>query len=135
MKKLRILLIFMLAGTVTFSAGLWLYSTQSPIETREIIVAGLVLVLVVFSLIVGLKKMKDVKRGLPLDDELSHTIKQKAASMAFVCSFYLWLFIIIFFADKSIDPEILVGAGLLGMGLLFFGFWAYYSKKGVNPPQ
>lgn len=135
MKKLRLLLIMILAGTVTFSAGLWMYSTKSELGTKELFIAGLVFVLVIFSLIVGLKKMKNVKKGLPIDDELSNSIKQKAAAMAFMYSFYMWLFIIIFMSDKTMRVEIPVGIGIVGMGLLFFGFWAYYSIQGVNPPS
>lgn len=133
MNKIRLLLIFILAGTVTFSVGLWLYSTESKLETRELLIAGLVLILVVFSFVIGLKKMKDVKKGLPADDELSNSIKQKAAAMAFMYSFYMWLFIIVFMTDKEMRVDIPLGIGILGMGLLFFGFWAYYSKKGINP--
>lgn len=135
MKQLRILLILILSGTVTFTAGLWLYSTKEALGTREIFIAVLVLILVIFSVVIGLKKMRDVKKGLPIDDELSNSIKQKAAAMAFAYSFYLWLFIIIFMSDETIRAEIPVGIGIVGMGFLFFGFWAYYSKRGIDTPK
>ncbi|MDG1570695.1 hypothetical protein OZ410_00070 [Robiginitalea sp. M366] len=136
MKKTQTLLVLILAGTVTFSAGLWLYAQQSPLGIFEISVAALVFVVTGFSVVVALRRMKDEKKGLPAEDELSRGIKQRAAASAFAGSFYLWTAIAVFVMDSGLRPEIPLEIGLLGMALLFVGFWIYYSKTGsthANP--
>jgi len=126
------MLIMMLAGTLTFSAGLWLYSTIETLGTFEITVAVLVALMVIFSLFIGIKRLQDEKKGLTPEDELSKSIKQRAAAMAFMYSFYLWTFIIIFTVDSALRIEIPIGIGIMGMGILFIGFWIYYSKTGID---
>lgn len=132
MKKTKTMLIIMLAGTVTFSAGLWAYSTMEPLGTFEIAIAVLVALIVIFSLVIGMKRIKDEKKGLTPEDELSKSIKQKAAATAFMYSFYLWTAIILFMVDTKHSIEIPIGIGIMGMGLLFIGFWIYYSKTGID---
>ena len=132
MNKIKTMLILMLAGTVTFTIGLWLYSTKSELSIIEYTIAGLVLVVVVFSLFIGFKRLKDVKKGIPPEDELSVKIKQKAAANAFAFSFYLWTLIVIFIGDKEMRPTIPIGIGILATGILFLGLWAYYSKTGLG---
>ena len=132
MKNTKTMLIIMLAGTVTFSAGLWAYSTMEPLGTFEIAIAVLGALIVIFSLVIGMKRIKDEKKGLTPEDELSKSIKQKAAATAFMYSFYLWTAIILFMVDTKHSIEIPIGIGIMGMGLLFIGFWIYYSKTGID---
>ena len=132
MNKIKTMLILMLAGTVTFTVGLWLYSTKSELSIIEYTTAGLVFIIVVFSLVIGLKRLKEAKQGIPPEDELSVKIKQKAAANAFVFSFWLWTMIILFMGDKEIRPTIPIGIGIIGSGLIFIGLWVYYSKTGLG---
>ena len=132
MKNTKTALIVILAGTITFSAGLWAYSTMEHLGAFEIAIAVLVAFIAIFSLIIGMKRIKDEKKGLTAEDELSKNIKQKAAAMAFMYSFYLWTAIIIFTVDTSLQIEIPIGIGIMGMGILFIGFWIYYSKTGID---
>lgn len=132
MKKTKTALIIMLAGTLTFVAGLWAYSTMSELGAFEYAIAGLVFLIVIISVIVGLKRIKDEKKGLTVEDELSKSIKQKAAASSFMYSFYLWTMIILFTIDSNLSIEVPIGIGILGMAFLFLGFWAYYSKSGIQ---
>ena len=132
MKKTQTLLILVLAGAVTFSMGLWFYARRQPLSVTEYVVAALVLLVVVFSLIVGRRRIRDEKRGLPAEDELSKDIKRRAAASAFMWSFYLWALITIFTIDSDMRPELPLEAGLLGMAVLFVVFWAYYSNTGTR---
>ena len=100
------MLILVLAGAVTFSMGLWFYAQREPLSVTEYVVAGLVLLVVVFSLIVARKRIRDEKRGLPAEDELSRDIKRRAAANAFMWSFYLWTLITAFTVDSDIRPEL-----------------------------
>ena len=130
--KTKTMLLLILAVAVTFTTGLWFYSTREPLGMLEYTVAGLVLIIVLISLWVGLKRMKDEKSGLPVDDELSHRIKEKAAARAFYFSIYLWTFILLFMHDTSFGMHVPVGFGLIGMAVMFMLFWFYYTKTGVS---
>ena len=132
MKKIKTSLILILSGTVTFTIALWLYSTKAPITGFEITTAILVLVLVTVSVIIGVRKLKDLKKGIPIEDELSKKIKQKAAATAFVVSIWLWTMLLIFFGNKDIKPTILIGIAIIGSGIIFFALLAYYSKTGIG---
>ena len=125
-------LLLVLAGTVTFSVAFWLYSSMEKPGFFEFAVAGLVLAVVVASFVIGIRRIKDHRKGLVLDDELSHRIKQKAAARAFSFSIYLWTLILLFMGDADLRADIPIGLGILGMGILFLGFWFYYSKKGLS---
>ena len=132
MKNTRTQLTLILAGAVTFTMALWFYSKSEPIEVKELVVAGFVLIVVVFSLIIGIKRINDQKKGIPVEDELSLSVKRKAESKAFEFSFYLWTLILIFTIDTDINIEIPIGIGILGMGIIFIFFWIFYSRKGIN---
>lgn len=132
MNKIKTALILILAGTVTFTLGLWFYSTKEPLTSFEYSVAGLVLLIVAGSFIIGLKRLKNIKKGFPSEDELSVRIKQKAAAVAFVISIYLWTLILTFLGNKEVSPTIPIGIGIIGMGIIFFALWAYYSKTGLG---
>jgi uncharacterized membrane protein YiaA len=132
MNKIKLMLVFILVGLVSYAVALWFYNTKTSLDTSEYIIAAFVLIVVIFSLVVGVKKLKDMKKGYPSDDELSVRIKQKAAAKSFLYSFYLWLGIMLFFNDEALRSSIPVGLGILGMGILFIGFWIYYSKNGLD---
>ena len=132
MKSTKTALILVLVGAVTFSGGLWLYSTRESLGLLEIGTAIFVLVVVLLSLFVGMKRIKDEKKGLPVDDELSLRIKQKAGASAFTVSFILWPVILIFTMDTDLDVRIPIEIGILAMGLIFIGFWIYYSRMGLK---
>ncbi|MEO2051888.1 hypothetical protein [Flagellimonas beolgyonensis] len=132
MKSTKTALILVLVGAVMFSGGLWLYSTGKSLGLLEIGTAILVLIVVLLSLFVGLKRIKDEKKGLPVDDELSLRIKQKAGASAFSVSFILWPIILIFTMDSDLDVRIPIEIGILAMGLIFIGFWIYYSRMGLK---
>lgn len=132
MNKIKLMLVFILVGLVSYAVALWFYNTKTSLDTSEYIIAAFVLIVVIFSLVVGVKKLKDMKKGYPSDDELSVRIKQKAAAKSFLYSFYLWLGIMLFFNDEVLRSSIPVGLGILGMGILFIGFWIYYSKNGLD---
>lgn len=132
MKSTKTMLWVLLGGTFTFIAALFTYSTMKPLGTFEYVVAGMVFAVVVFSLILGYKRLTDEKNGLTVDDELSNLIKQKAAASSFLYPFYVWTLIIIFTFDSHLSVEVPIGIGIFGMALLFIGFWIYYSNKGIS---
>ncbi len=132
MKSAKTNLLFLVIGTLTFVLGLYFYSTMSDLGVFEIVMAGLVLIGVVFGIVIGIKRVGEEKKGIPADDEMSFRIKQKAAAKAFGMSFYLWTFIVIFTVDSNIEVVVPFAIGLLGMAVLFIAFWIHYSNKGIQ---
>lgn len=98
-------------------------------------ILGIIIALIIlsFAIIVYKRGREDLKRGLPLKDERSRRVMEKATSMAFLVSLYVLLAIgflsenIIKFRDVSQATGISVGV----MALLFLIFWVYYNRKAI----
>ncbi|RKY92384.1 MAG: hypothetical protein DRQ01_06375, partial [Ignavibacteriae bacterium] len=118
--------------TLTFGAGIAMYSTMAEIKPMEYIIYAAVGLIVVFGLVRVVKNLKDEKKGLITEDELSQKIKLRAGANAFTASFYLWTMIMLFTLDSNISNEILLGIGIVGMGLTFVGFWLYHNNKDID---
>jgi peptidoglycan/LPS O-acetylase OafA/YrhL len=132
MKSTKTMIIALISLTLTFVAGVAMYSTMSEIKPIEYIIYAAVGLIVIFGLVKGLKNLKDEKKGLTTEDELSQKIKLRAGANAFTASFYLWAMILLFTIDSNINNEIILGIGIAGMGLIFIGSWLYYNNKGID---
>lgn len=132
MRNTKTILFALIGLTVTFGAGITMYSTMVEIKPIEYLIYGVVGLLVIFSLVRVFRNLKDEKKGLTTEDELSKKIKLKAGSNAFMASFYLWTMILLFTVDSNLSNEIILGIGIFGMGLLFIGFWFYHNNKGID---
>ena len=132
MKNTKMLLLTLLIGTFTFFAGLLAYSRLHELSKVQYTIAVLVLLSVIFSIYIALRRMKDEKKGLPPEDELSRTVRNKSAAKAFAYSFFIWVIILIFSIGSNVGTIISIGIGILAMGVLFIGFWIYHSNKGVE---
>ena len=58
MDKIKTILILILSGAVTIAVGLWLFSTIGSLDSRKIIIAGLIIILGIFSFSTSIKKLK-----------------------------------------------------------------------------
>lgn len=133
MKNTKLYLALLILGTITFAFGLYVYSLFDEISLFHLIAILVVAILVIVGIIIGIKRLKDEKQGLPPEDELSKRIKTKAGAMAFIYSFYVWLIILVFTMDSHINRiEVPLGIGLFSMGALYLMFWAHYSNIGVD---
>lgn len=112
--------------------GLWAYKTTEPFDAIGYLIFGLGVFLIGFGLYFKIKSFKSEKAGLTSEDELSKRIKEKAAANAFSFSVYMWVFVILFIIDMDPRDKIIIGLGLMGMVLIFFLYWLYYSKVGIS---
>lgn len=112
------------------------------INNKEVTFGGIIpvlipLIIVIFMVFFIARRYKDIKEGMPLEDERSRKVVTNAAAKAFQFSLYWLLTISIFesffarvlFNSETLDAGQTVGGGIAGMALLFFGFWVYYNKK------
>ena len=112
--------------------GLWAYMAKEPFNTIGYLIFGLSILMIGFGLYFKIQRFNSEKSGLTADDELSKRIREKAAAKAFSYSIYMWVFAILFLIDMEPRDKIIIGLGLMGMGLIFFLNWLYYSKVGVS---
>lgn len=83
----------------------------------ELFILILIIILGIVVLVNAMKKERDLKAGLPADDELSMRIKYKAGYYAYLTSMYMWLFIFLL-KDNFPDIETMLGGGILLSGAL-----------------
>jgi len=124
--KKRLLVIFFLSmggvlGFIVFKNGTDLFQGINILIFTLIIIGG------VIAFINAYKRDKQVKEGLPIDDELSNKILYKSGYYAFLASMYMWLFIFIL-KDKFPDVETMLGGGIL-LSALIFSITKYVIKK------
>jgi hypothetical protein len=130
MKKPTIILI--LSVLILAGLALWAFKGNLAGNTREIVGAGVVLVLVGFAGFLGVSRLRSHRRGEPGEDELSRRVMLRASSRAFYVSLYLWLFVM-YISDKTTLPaHSLIGAGILGMAVVFLFSWLGVRMFGMR---
>jgi peptidoglycan/LPS O-acetylase OafA/YrhL len=130
MKKAVIVLI--IASVVLITTGIWYFSSASKAKISDLIPFGIIIILVGFAVFVGYKKLSNARRGEPTEDELSKKVLQKASSLSYYISLYMWL-ALIYFSDRiKLETSSLIGAGILGMAVIFFICWGIINFTGIK---
>jgi len=112
------------------SAVIWVIQEQ-PVRAAEVLPFIVLLILVVFGLYFGYRRIISHKRGEPAEDELSKGVMRKASSLSYYISIYLWL-AVMYFSDKTdLETHTCIGMGILGMAVVFAGCWLYYNFRGI----
>jgi len=97
-----------------------------------LIIAVPAAILAVLAIGIFVRNYKSVKGGFPIEDERSTRVMEKAMAKAYLISIYLLLAIswasdgMIKFRDVSQG----MGAGIMGMAVIFALCWLYYSRRG-----
>ena len=124
-------MVFIIAALVLFTTGLWFISSKTNTNSMELLQYGVIIVVVAFAVFVGIKRLGSARRGEPTEDELSKKVLQKASSMSYYVSLYMWLGFI-YFSDKiKLETHSLIGAGILGMAVIFAICWLIFNFRGV----
>ena len=131
--KTRTSFVILLIGVVTLSLGAWVYySKNDSLEITDLMQYAIIVVMLAFALIIGIRRLKSERRGEPAEDELSKKIMQKAASTAFYISLYWWLVMSYLSDNWEMETGSVIGRGILGMALIFVLSWFFYKMKGVE---
>lgn len=130
-----LLTVTMLLGVVAYVLG----AGESDGLRRGSVAVILIPLLVGVGMVVFIRRRaRDLRAGLPLEDERSKRVMEIVAAKTFYFSLY-WLLAIswfekafarILFGAESLDAGQVVGGAIAGMTVVFMGLWAYYSKKG-----
>jgi hypothetical protein len=128
----RTILIFVISAMVLFTLILWAINAHFSGGIQEIIMIAVSFIIVGFAIFIGFMRMRSVARKEPLEDELSKKVMMKATSLSYYFSIYLWLFIMYISDKTTMHTHTLIGAGILGMAIIFFLSWLgvrYFGTK------
>lgn len=119
----KAIIIFIVGSLFLFSLLIWALSTRVTGNMGEILMVATLLIVGGYGIYVAVGRVRSSIRKEPFEDELSKRIMVKASSLSFYISLYLWL-LIMYISDKTkLDTHTLIGAGLLGMAIVFLLTW------------
>ncbi|HHV03374.1 MAG: hypothetical protein M0P40_03215 [Bacteroidales bacterium] len=125
-------IVFIVAGLVLISTGLWFFASVKEFNTMDLLHFGVIILIVGFTFFVGFKRLRNAKRGEPVEDELSKKILQKTAAISYYISLYIWVFLIFLKDRVEIETEELLGTGILAMAMTFGISWLILNFKGIK---
>jgi len=125
-------IIFMVAALVLLATVLWILSSSGDLKTNYAGSISIVFLLVVFALFIGFKRLGSARRGEPAEDELSKKVMQKSASLSYYISIYMWLAIGYFSESLDYETHTLIGAGIIGMAIMFAICWLIFNFRGIK---
>jgi hypothetical protein len=114
---------FVISALIVASLILWALKGRIAGNTQEIVMVGIVLVLVGFAVTLGVSMLRSHLRREPGEDELSRMVMTRASSLAYYVSIYMWLFVMYISDKTTLAAHSLVGAGILGMAVIFLFCW------------
>ena len=130
MKKTVIL--FILAALVLLTVGFWFFSGSTKLGILELVNIGIIVLLIAFALLVGIKRLSATKKGEPAEDEMSKKVVLKTSSLSYYISIYLWL-AISYFSDRiPYETHTIIGVGILGMAVTFGICWLFFNFRGIR---
>ena len=128
----RTIVMFLVSALVLGSLAFWAIKGHISGNAQEILMAGIVLVLVGFAVFLGVSRLRSHLRREPGEDELSKKVMTRASSLSYYISIYLWLFIMYISDKTSLPAHSLVGAGIMGMALVFLFCWLGVKAFGMK---
>ncbi len=121
-----------LAVLVVGTIALWIINAERSAETplklngTSILMIAVAVVILVYGVLAILKGFRDARNKVPSQDELSKKILLRGAATSYYISIYLWLAIMYFEERIELERSSLIGAGILGMAIIFALSWLYH---------
>jgi hypothetical protein len=128
----RTIVMFVISALVVASVALWVLKGNIAGNTQEIVMSAIVLVIVGFAVYLGLSRLRSHRLHEPAEDELSKRVMMRASSLAYYVSIYLWLFVMYISDKTTLEAHSLVGAGILGMAVVFVLCWIGVKVAGTK---
>lgn len=123
----RTIIIVAIAVLVLATMVLWLLNSDNTLKGSVTGILGIQLVVLVFAVLVVVKRWTAAKNKLPAEDEMSKGILRHGAATSYYVSLYMWL-AFMFFEDRiDLERSTLIGAGILGMAIIYALSWVYHS--------
>lgn len=128
----RAIITVIVALLVIGTIALWIINAERSSESRfllngsSILMIAIAVVILVYGILILVKGVRDAKNRLPSRDELSKKILLRGAATSYYVSIYLWLAIMYFEERIELERSSLIGAGILGMAIIFALSWMYH---------
>ena len=123
----RSIIIAALAVLVTASILVWVLNSESAISGKTIGIGSIQLVVLGFAALVVYRRWTAAKNKLPAEDEMSKSILRRGAATSYYVSIYMWLAFMFFEERIDLERSTLIGAGILGMAIIYGLSWVYHS--------
>jgi peptidoglycan/LPS O-acetylase OafA/YrhL len=128
----RGIIVLIVSALVLITTGMWFFSATEKFKPFDLVGFGIIILVVLFAVFIGYKRLSSAKRGEPPEDELSKKVMQKTSALSYYISLYLWL-AIMYFSDKiDYETHTVIGAGILGMAVVFAICWLVFNFRGIR---
>lgn len=125
-------IVFIIAALVLIPTLIWIFSGSGPVKPMELVNLGVIVIIVLFALFFGYKRLNSARKGEPPEDELSKKVMQKTSSLSYYISLYLWLALMYFSEKLNYEAHTIIGAGILGMAIVFAVCWLVFNFRGIR---
>ncbi len=123
---------FVISVLVLAALAIWALKGRLSGNVGEVLMVAVALVLVGFAVYFGVSRLRSHLRREPSEDEMSRKVMTRASSLAYYVSIYLWLFVMYVSDKTSLAADSLVGAGILGMAVIFLLCWLGVKLLGMK---
>ncbi len=123
----KAIVIAVLAVLVTVTMIIWFVNSGATLDIKGSSMIIIQFVVVGFAVIVVLRRLKSAKQNLPAEDEMSKSILRRGAATSYYVSIYMWLAFMMFEERIDLERSTLIGAGILGMALIYALSWVYHT--------
>lgn len=122
----RTILVAVVALMAIVSFIIWIVGSELSFDFGTVLMILIPVVILAFAVIKVVQGVSDARNQMPAEDELSKMIMLRTGSTSFQLSLFLWL--VIGSVEDRIDVEghTIIGAGILGMAILFALSWIYH---------
>jgi hypothetical protein len=128
----RTIVMFVISALVVASLALWALKGHMVENVGEMLMIGISLLIVGFAVYLGVSRLRSHRLHEPAEDELSKRVMMRASSLAYYVSIYLWLFVMYISDKTTLEAHSLVGAGILGMAVVFVLCWIGVKVAGTK---
>jgi peptidoglycan/LPS O-acetylase OafA/YrhL len=126
----KAILVFVIAVMVLITTGLWLFRSPENLKAFDFVTFGIVLLVVLFAVFIGFRRLNSSIEGEPAEDEMSKKVLLRTAAASYYISLYMWVGILFIKDRVSLDSEEMLGAGILGMAISFALCWLFFHFRG-----
>jgi peptidoglycan/LPS O-acetylase OafA/YrhL len=124
--NLRTILIVVVAVLVVATFVLWISNSDVSFDFGTILMFVIPVIILVYAVLFVRKRLTDARDRMPAEDELTKMIRLRSGYTSFQISLFLWL--VIGSVEDRVDLEghTIIGAGILGMAIIFALSWMYH---------
>ena len=128
----RTIIMILIAALVIVSVIVWMFNAEFKWNTQDVLMISGLVIVVGFAIFLIIQRFKSSARQEAPEDELSKKIMTKTSSLSFYISLYWWL-ILSYFSDRiDLETGTLIGAGILGMAVIFLICWVGIKITGLR---